>query len=168
MTLTEINPKLLEEKPFDLFTGQGALLTAGTLEKYNMMTIGWGTLGTLWGKPVATVYVRPSRFTYDFMEKNDTFSITTFGKEFVKILNVCGSKSGRDINKMEIEGLNPAELDNTVYFEEADLAIICKKIYVQDLLPERIPQNSKKTFYSSGDFHRVYYGEILQCLKEQN
>ena len=164
MTLQEIKPKKLEEMPFDLFTGQGVLLSSGTLENYNMMTIGWGTLGTLWGKSVAIVYVRPSRFTYEFMEKNETFSISAFGDDFGKILNLCGSKSGREIKKMELEGLSPTESERTVYFQEAKLALICKKIYHHDLLPERIPNKSKNTFYGSGDFHRVYYGEILHCF----
>ncbi|MHA1887053.1 MAG: flavin reductase, partial [Promethearchaeota archaeon] len=132
---------------------------------YNMMTIGWGLLGTLWGKPVAMVYVRPSRYTYEFMEINNTFSITAFSKDFRKILNLCGSKSGREINKMKIDGLTPKEVEKTVFFTEAELVLICKKTYFNDLVPDHIPEESKLTYYNSGDYHRVYYGEILNCYK---
>ena len=117
------------------------------------MTIGWGLLGTLWGKPVAMVYVRPSRYTYEFMEINNTFSITAF------------SKSGREINKMKIDGLTPKEVEKTVFFTEAELVLICKKTYFNDLVPDHIPEESKLTYYNSGDYHRVYYGEILNCYK---
>ncbi|MHA1521760.1 MAG: flavin reductase family protein [Promethearchaeota archaeon] len=162
MTLQEINPYDLVKNTFDIIR-KDFLLTAGTLEKYNTMTAGWGTLGILWSKAVATVYVRPSRYTYDFMEDNETFSISTFGKDYRKMLNLCGTKSGREINKMELEGLTPLESDDTVYFKEAELVFLCKKVYSHDLIPELIPADSKKSHYGSGDFHRVYYGEILHC-----
>lgn len=163
MTLKEINPTEFSSKSFDLFSNQWALVTVGTKEKFNMMTIGWGTLGTLWGSPYAIVFVRPSRYTYEFMEKHDTFSITTFTSKYKNILNLCGSKSGRDIDKMEIDGLTPVEKEGTVYFEESEVTLICKKQYFNDLIPERIPTKVEHQYYKGKDYHRVYYGEILRC-----
>ncbi len=168
MPLQKTNPDSLKNNPFDLFGKQWALLTAGTITNYNMMTIGWGTLGILWGKPMASVFVRPSRFTYEFFEKNEMFSITAFPASLKKVLNLCGSKSGRVINKMDIPELTPIESDGAVYFKEATLAILCKKQYYADLNPELIPTEVKTHHYSNNDFHRVYYGEIMQCFSDMD
>lgn len=166
MTLTEIDPYQLTENPFNLFGNKWVLLTAGSLEKYNMMTAAWGTIGILWGEPIAIIYVRPSRYTYEFIEKHENFSISAFSSNHKKILNLCGTKSGRNINKMDIPDLTPKFDEKTVYFQESNLVLFCEKIYYHDIIPERIPKKKIQQFYNSGDFHRVYYGKVLKCLKK--
>jgi flavin reductase (DIM6/NTAB) family NADH-FMN oxidoreductase RutF len=167
MVLQEINPKKLEFNPFQMMDDAWVLITAGIIEKYNMMTASWGTLGFLWGKPIVTIFVRPSRYTYDFLEDHKTFSITSFTKEYKKILDLCGTESGRQFDKMNIPEITPIQGEHAVYFKEAKIAIECEKIYFQNLDPERIPSNVKQTYYKNGDYHRVYIGKILKLFHNQ-
>ena len=164
MTFNEIDPKSITENPFDVFGKKWPLVAAGTQEKYNMMTIGWGTLGILWGQPVAVVFIRPSRYTYEFMEKQDTFSVNVLSEQYKDVLNLCGSKSGREIDKMNLEKLTVESHKGTPFFQQSDLVLICKKWYTQDFQPDTIPPEVIPQYYANGDFHRVYYGKIEMCF----
>ena len=113
---------------FHIFDKQWALVTAGTLEDYNTMTISWGGLGTLWSRPVATVYVKPVRYTYHFLEKNDYFTVSFFPEEYKKDLGILGSKSGRNGDKVALTSLTPIAAEHGVTFTQASATLICKKI----------------------------------------
>ena len=116
-----------------VFDKKWALLTAGKEDSFNTMTISWGGLGTIWNKPVVTVYVKPIRYTYNFMENNDYFTISFYDEKYKNDLLTLGTKSGKDCDKISLTKLSPLYLDNCVSFNEANITIICKKIYYQDL-----------------------------------
>lgn len=143
-----------------------ALLTAGDNEKFNSMTISWGGLGTIWNKPVATVYVRPNRFTYKFMENNEYFTISFYDVEYRKDLAILGSKSGRDCNKIALTKLTPEFLDEAVYFKEAKLILVCKKIYFQDfdIKNVNIEESEVDRLYKDEPMHRMYIGEVVDII----
>ncbi|MCX7861549.1 MAG: flavin reductase [Bacteroidales bacterium] len=137
------------------------LLVSGTIEQFNCMTVGWSAIGYLWRKPMAFVFVRPQRYTFQFMEKYQYFSMNFFDSQFSNILELCGTKSGREINKMEIKELTPINYDNkTVYYNEAHTVFICKKVYSQDIQEKNFLETSFLNLYPNQDFHRIYYGEI--------
>lgn len=146
-----------------------ALLTAGVKGDFNTMTISWGGFGTLWNKPVVTVYVKPIRYTYKFMENNDYFTVSFYDDKYKKDLLTLGTKSGRDSDKISLTSLNPLYLDNSVSFEEANVTLVCKKIYYQDLNLELIKENLSSDiynrFYGDDPVHRMYIGEVIDIIK---
>lgn len=144
-----------------------ALLTCGKKEKFNMMTISWGGLGTLWHKPIATIYVRPNRYTNEFIENNDYFTLSFYDEEYKKDLGFLGSKSGRDIDKISYTNLTPEFIDNGITFKEANLTIVCKKIYFQDLDKKNIPQTEIDRFYNNEPVHRMYIGEVIDIIDKR-
>ena len=152
---------------FKAFDKDWALLTAGRQERFNTMTISWGGLGTLWGRPVATVYVRPSRYTHDFMEAYGSFTVSFYPEEQRKTLGVLGSRSGRDMDKMGASGLTPLQAGESMSFAEADITLVCRKLYVYSLERERIPEQILNTFYTdaAGAPHDVYIGEVTEILR---
>lgn len=165
--LLPIDPSLIKDNPFQLIGSDWMLLTAGTLESFNTMTASYGTLGELWHKKVAYCYVRPQRYTYEFMEKNDCFTLSFFDENYRDVLKLCGTKSGRDIDKMKGIGLTPAVGETgSVYFEEARLVLECKKIYYQDIDPTKFLDPGIDTEYDN-DYHRVYIGEIVRALSRK-
>ena len=106
------------------------LVTAGNAEKFNMMTASWGGLGFLWNRPVAFVFIRPQRYTFDFVERNEGFTLSFFGEEYRKVLQLCGTKSGREIDKVAETKLTPfATPSGNMAFEEASLVLDCRKCY---------------------------------------
>jgi len=160
----EIKITKLSIQPHHLFDRQWALLTAGDyeLKDFNAMTIGWGAIGTMWSKPFAFVAVRHSRYTYEFMEKYDTFTITAFPKEYHDALKLLGTKSGRDSDKIAQSGLKPEPSTSIAApsFKEAELVIECRKVYENDLNPAHFLDESIYKQYPKRDFHRIYYGWI--------
>ncbi len=140
------------------------LLAAGDYSSgsYNAMTISWGSLGNMWNKPFVQVVVRPSRYTYQFMEKGDSFTLSAFSDEYRDALDLLGTKSGRDGDKIAESGLN-VTASNVVAapsFEEAELVIECQKIYFDDFNPNQFLAKYIDKMYQQ-DFHRIYYGEIV-------
>ena len=154
--------------PLYMLDKEWALLTCKDNDKFNMMTISWGGFGTLWHKPTVTIYIRPSRYTYELIEKNDYFTISFYDEEYKKDLGVLGTKSGRDIDKMSCTKLTPEYINNIVTFKEAKLTIICKKIYFQDLEIENIPKDERDKFYSTEPVHRMYIGEVIDVIDKRN
>ena len=153
-------------QPFTQFDKEWALVTAGNLEKYNTMTISWGGLGTLWSRPVSTVYVKPCRYTYQFMEENEFFTVTFFSDEYKKDLGILGSKSGRDGDKVALTNLHPIGIeDDSVGFKEASLTLFCRKIYWNDLDLNQIPDEFKKRYYETEAPHRMYIGEVIDIIE---
>lgn len=150
---------------FSQFDKKWALLTSGTKDKFNSMTISWGGAGTLWSKPVVTAYVRTSRYTHDFMDENEYFTISFYPEDMKQILGVFGSKSGRDIDKMNYEGLTAKEAGESVTFEEAELTLVCKKLFKQKLDEKNMPETIVKAFYEGDASHDMYIGEVVDIIK---
>jgi flavin reductase (DIM6/NTAB) family NADH-FMN oxidoreductase RutF len=131
------------------------------------MTVGWGSLGTMWGKPFAQVVVRPSRYTREFMEAYDTFTLCAFPENHRKALQLLGSKSGRDGDKIAEAGLTPAASSAVAApcFEEAELVIECRKIYWQDMDAANFVDADIRKNYPQKDYHRIYFGEIVAAAE---
>lgn len=160
--MQKIDIKTLKENPVSLFDDNWALLTAGNKESYNTMTVSWGAMGELWNKDVCFAFVRPQRYTFEFMEREKFFTLSFFGEEYKKALAFCGRNSGRDCDKAKETGLTPAEIENSMTFEESEIVFVCKKLYIQDIDPEGFIDSSiDSTCYPSKDYHRVYVGEIV-------
>ncbi|MBN2324840.1 MAG: flavin reductase [Spirochaetes bacterium] len=159
-----IDPLDLDESPFRIIGTEWMLITAGSRDEYNTMTAAWGGFGTLWSWSVAFCFVRPTRYTYGFMEKTDAFSLCFFERKYKKALDICGTKSGRDTDKVKAAGLTPVWDEDTVYFDEARLVLLLKKIYSQDLLPERFLDPEIHTHYPKKDYHRMYVGRVDRVL----
>ena len=163
-----IDPKSLDQNVFSLIGDQWMLLTAGTGEKCNTMTASWGGLGVLWGKPVATVYIRPQRYTLEFVEREEKFTLAFFGEAYRKALALCGSKSGRDIDKVKECGFTVETADGAPYFAQADLVLVCKKAYWQDMDPTHFLDGEiDGKWYPEKDYHRIFIGEIETVLKKK-
>ena len=163
----EINVRELKDNFVKMISNDWALLTAGTKDDFNTMTVSWGGIGELWNKDVCFVFVRPQRYTYEFMEKNDYFSLSFFGGKYKKELGVCGSKSGRDIDKIAETGFTPVDMENAVGFEQAEVNVVLKKLAYQDMKPDGFIDESIMNNYANNDFHRVYIGEIMKVVIEQ-
>ena len=149
-----------------VFDKKWALLTAGDGDSFNTMTISWGGLGTLWNKPVATVYVRTSRYTHDFMDTNDYFTVSFYPEECRRILGVLGSKSGREIDKMKDSGLTPVKAGDSVSFKEAEVTLVCRKMFKQQLDVENMPAEVAKAMYEGQAPHDMYIGEIVDIIRK--
>lgn len=146
---------------FSLFDKKWALLTAGTIDDFNMMTISWGGLGTIWNKSVATVYVRDSRYTHEFMDKNDYFTVSFYPEDKLNTLAILGSRSGRNMDKMHGSGLTAMSAGESVSFKEAEVTLVCRKLFCQRLDLSRIPQDIITKNYTDGDPHDMYIGEVI-------
>lgn len=149
-----------------VFDKKWALLTAGDSTNFNTMTISWGGLGTIWGKPVATVYVRTSRYTHDYMDSNEFFTVSFYPEEYKQILGVLGSKSGRDMDKMSGSGLTPVSAGESVTFKEAEITLVCRKIFKQQLDVANMPAEVAKTMYEGQAPHDMYIGEIVDIIRK--
>ena len=151
---------------FSILDKKWALLTAGTKDYFNSMTISWGGMGTIWGKPVVTTYVRTSRYTHEFMDDNEYFTLSFYPDEKKNILGVFGSKSGRDIDKMNYEGLTLKEAGNSITFEEAEITLVCKKLFKQRLDEANMPKDIVDSFYKEDAPHDMYIGEVVDIIKK--
>lgn len=162
----KIDPKEMPGDVFSRIGSQWMLITAGTPECCNTMTASWGGMGVLWHKNVATCYVRPQRYTYEFMERSDYFTLSFLDAEHQEAHKICGSKSGRDMDKIAACGLTvQADETGAPYFEEAELVLVCRKLYRQDLREDCFVDAAVvESCYPSRDFHRMYVGEITSCL----
>ena len=155
---------LVEFNPFTKIGKEWALVTAGSREKANTMTVSWGGVGVLWGKNVAFIFVRDSRYTKEFIDRSDKFTHSFYEESMRPALKLCGSKSGRDLNKVEATGLTPIFEDGTTCFAEAKLVLECKKIYQDKIRPEGCLAPYIKDCYPQEDYHIIYMGEILKVL----
>lgn len=160
MSFKKIEPKAIEGNVIAAFDNGWGLVTAGTPEHYNTMTISWGQMGCLWNKPVCTVYIRPCRYTYKFTEESERFTVSLFDKETCREpLKVLGTKSGREMNKMQDSGLTPADFDGCIGYNEAKYVLVVRKLYDQQFDPARIPEEVRSTMYKTvadDDLHRQY------------
>ncbi|MBN1559420.1 flavin reductase [candidate division KSB1 bacterium] len=150
---------------FDLWDNQWFLLTCGDFasKRFNSMTVSWGSLGIMWNKPFAQVVVRPTRYTFEFMEKFDFFTLCAFDRQYRKALQLIGSYSGRHGDKIARAGLTPvaAQCVAAPCFAEARLVLECRKIFWQDFDPAHFLDASIAANYAKKDYHRIYFGEVL-------
>ena len=165
MAFKEVKIEELSFNPFTKISKEWMLITAGDEEKHNTMTASWGGVGIMWGMNVATAYIRPQRYTFAFMENGDRYTMSFFDEKYRDALKFCGSKSGKDYDKVKETGLTPAFTENgSVYFEEAKLVLECKKMYAQSLNAESITDRESVDKWYDNDFHKMYISEITKVL----
>ena len=157
--------ELAKENAFDLIGKEWMLVTAGNKGKFNTMTASWGGIGWLWNKPVAFVFIRPSRYTHDFIEREDRLTLSFYKEDYRSILQFCGTKSGRDVDKVKETGLKPVVLDSgAMTFEQARLTLDCRKLFKSSMEAANFVDKSMlEKWYgprSGGSFHDVYVVEI--------
>jgi flavin reductase (DIM6/NTAB) family NADH-FMN oxidoreductase RutF len=165
--MTRVPISILEfcVKPVDLWEVQWLLLTCGDYASgdYNAMTVGWGSLGRMWSKPFAQVVVRPNRYTFGFMERFDTFTLCAFPEAYRAALDLLGTKSGRDGDKISETNLTPiaSKAVKAPGYAEAELILECRKIYWQDMDNSHFLVSDIEEKYPGKHYHRIFYGEIL-------
>lgn len=166
--MKEIQAQALKLKVSDIWTRAWLLLTAGDSKNFNSMTIGWGSVGVMWGKPFVQAVVRPGRYTFEYLEEYPTFTVCAFPEEYRNALKLLGTKSGRDSDKIQESGLTVIEsktVDAPAY-NEAELILECRKIYWQDMEPAHFIDKDIEKNYPKKDYHRIYYGEIISIRGE--
>jgi flavin reductase (DIM6/NTAB) family NADH-FMN oxidoreductase RutF len=164
-----ISPEEFDSSPFRLIGKEWMLITAPDESKesgVNAMTASWGGLGVLWNTPVATIYVRPQRHTYSLLENNERISLCFLGDGHRKDLAQCGSKSGKDFDKILECGLKVDEIDGVKVISDSQTVMVCKKLYADDLKEEKFIDRSHLSHYN-GDFHRFYVLEIEKILVKE-
>ena len=166
MAFKEIAVEELQLNPFQKISKQWMLITAGNELESNTMTASWGGLGIMWGKNVATAYIRPQRYTKEFVDNNDTFTLSFLPEEKREALNICGRVSGRDVeDKWAEAGVHPYYIDGTTAVEEAEMVLVCKKLYAQEMYPECFIETECDTkWYPQADYHTMYIAEIVKVL----
>ena len=169
MKLHAADLKSLTPEIFRVFGSQNALLTAGDKSGCNTMTIGWCQLGRLWSIPVCTVYVRPERYTYQFMESHDYFTVSVLPASHKQTtMQLCGTKSGREVDKVKACGLTLCYgAGDAPFFDESQWALVCEKLYAQDLAPEHmvVPGPIEKYYGAYGGWHRSYIGRVVEVYR---
>ena len=160
-----VNVKELSINPFKYIGDKWMLITAGNADSFNTMTASWGTMGVLWNKPISQCFIRPGRYTYEFIEKEDCYTLCFFDETYRKALSFCGANSGRDVDKVKETGLTPVIPPcGAVYFEEAELVLVCRKLYHEDIDPANFKLADIEKNYPQKDYHRMYTGEIIEAL----
>jgi len=164
----KIEPREIDGNLIQRIGDQWMLITAGDKNACNTMTASWGGLGVLWNEPVATIYIRPQRFTKGFVDNEKYFSLTFFKEDYRKELALCGTKSGRDMNKVKECGFTVEYgVGDTPYFEQAELVLICEKLYADELKEENfINKTPAEKCYPEKDWHTFYIGKIVEVLKK--
>lgn len=162
MSFRKIEATELPGNVIDEVSNKWMLLAAGTESDFNFMTVSWGMMGELWFNPAVTVYVRHSRYTMNYMEKGDLFTLTVLKPGYRDALKLAGSKSGRDIDKLKESGLTAAFVDGCPTFEEAAYTIVCKKVYAAEMPQENfLDQDIFNRAYADADYHKMYIGQIV-------
>ena len=155
---------------FRLFNDRWALATAGTMDHFNTMTIAWGAMGTIWGPPhggrsTLTIYVSPARYTHQFLEENDYFTVSFFPEEYRRDLGILGSKSGRDGDKVALTNLTPVPVEHGLDFEQAEMTFVCRKIYSHQFEKDMVPEEIGEGLYSRIPPHTMFIGEIVDVIE---
>jgi flavin reductase (DIM6/NTAB) family NADH-FMN oxidoreductase RutF len=170
MSRKQISIENFNFKPMSNWEGQGMLLTSGDWAKghFNAMTVGWGSLGVMWGLPFVQVVVRPVRYTYQFIEKYETFTLCAFSETHAPALHLLGNRSGREGDKISEAGLTPIASTRVAApgFAQASLIIECRKMYWQDMDKNNFLDPRLERKYPAKDYHRMYYGEVLSIYGE--
>jgi flavin reductase (DIM6/NTAB) family NADH-FMN oxidoreductase RutF len=170
-----VDCRQLSDNPFQLIGHDWALITAEKEGRANTMTVAWGGLGVMWGKPVIFVAVRPERYTYEFIEAANAFSLTFFNESFRKTLGHCGTVSGRDEDKIKKNNLTLLYDGTVPYFQECRMALICKNIMATTFKPEDLRDKDFVKFYGGGNdpsglgggYHTLYIAQISNALLKE-
>ncbi len=151
----------LEFNPFSMIGQEGFLISAARGGRVALMTAGWGLMGILWGKPVVTVYVRPSRYTYDALKAGERFTLSFFPRDKADVLRYCGSHSGRECDKLAGSGLKEERIGDYVVYNEANLTFACRKLYMREM-DERLVLDKSiiGEYYGEKDVHWSFTGQI--------
>jgi len=149
----------------------GALLVANnTKGEANVMTIGWAACGIIWGKPMMLVLVRPSRHTHHFIEASDSFTVNIPPQEMADVATYCGTVSGRDADKFKEKNLTAVRgrRVSASYIEECVVHFECRIVHKNYVLPQHLSREIDEGSYPQGDYHVIYYGEILGCYRNED
>lgn len=162
----KIEPFDALSETLDKMRHPGIILVAG--DPPNPMTIGWGTLGTVWSRPVFQVLVRPTRYTYDLIERSETFTVNVFDNQFKKEIGICGTQSGRDTDKVKKCGFTmvPGLSTESWFIDQASLHYECQIVHKHLLDDKTLDQEIIHKYYPIRDYHMVYYGEILGVYRQ--
>ena len=164
-TLKDVEIKKFTTEVFKQWDVDWLLLSCGSFgeNKFNSMTVAWGGFGVMWNLPIAMIVVRPSRYTFEFLNAYETFSLCSFPKKYKRALSLLGTKSGRDGDKISESGLTAiaAERISAPIFQEANLALMCRKLYFQDFDPCNFLDDRIEKQYGGSDYHRMVFGEVL-------
>lgn len=166
--MKEINIRDIKVSAPELISDGWGLVTCGTGEKFNTMTVSWGALGEIWGKDAAFIFIRKRRYTYEFLENNSLFTLSFYDKKYRDALSLCGTKSGREIHKPASAGLTPLFTDGTVTFGEAKYTLVCRIMAATELTPDTFLDGEIKDCYDEnidGDYHKMYIGEIVKVYE---
>lgn len=168
MSFKEIAPEAMNESVFKVIGTDWLLVTGAAGGKANAMTASWGGMGIMWGKPVAFLVIRPQRYTKEFIDKAEGLTISVFAGERRKMMGYFGSVSGRDEDKIARAGLTCLEDEGRVYFEEARMVFICKKLYAQEMQEACfIDNDSREKWYPDKDYHTMYIAEVEKLLVKE-
>lgn len=167
MSFKEVKAEELQFNPFTKIGKEWMLVTAGDEKKCNTMTASWGGVGVMWGKNVVNVYIRQTRYTKEFVDQNDTFTLSFLGEEYRKALNLCGTVSGRDTDKMKDAGIHPYYVDETTGIEEADMIFVCRKMSETYLDPKDFSDEIDQKWYADKNYHTMYIAEIQKVLVKE-
>lgn len=149
---------------------EGILLASLDLDgKLNPMTIGWGIFGWIWGRPIFTSLVRPSRYTYACIEATGDYTVNVQPADRKDLADFCGTVSGREHDKMAVLNLSalPSRHITSPGITECPIVFECKVVHKNDILPPELPADIKAQYYPVDDFHRVYYGQIMNVSIER-
>ena len=167
MSFKEVKAEELTMNPFTKIGKEWLLITAGNEEKCNTMTASWGAMGVMWGKNAVTVYIRPQRYTKEFVDSSDRLSISVLPNSYRKELQYLGTVSGRDEDKIEKAKLTVNKYEDVPYFEEGRLTFICRKLYAQEMEEKDfIDKSIIDSCYPNRDYHTMYVVEIEKILEK--
>jgi flavin reductase (DIM6/NTAB) family NADH-FMN oxidoreductase RutF len=158
--------KKLNDNVFHQLDDDWMLITAGDPGNFNTMTASWGALGILWSLPVSICFIRPHRYTFEFMEASAYYTLCFLEDQYRDILQFCGTHSGKNVDKVAETGLIPLTTETgNIYYEQCKLALECRKLYADSLKEEKfVLQNLIGKNYPKKDFHKFYIGQIISCL----
>lgn len=164
----EINIREIKKSVQEMISDDWMLITAGDEKGWNTMTASWGALGEIWGKDAAFAFIRPQRYTLGFVENSGKFTLSFFDGGYKEEMKICGSKSGRDIDKAAATGLKPLFTDSTTAIEQAKVIMVCRTMAVQQIEPDGFTDQSVMKWYPENDFHKVFIGEIEKVYVKED
>jgi len=161
-----IQVQQLNLQPFTAFDPEGILLVSGELNRANVMTISWGMFGIMWGRPVMMVMVRKTRHTWEFITQAPDFTVNWMDEVWTDAVRLCGSASGRDMDKFAATGLTPApaRIVGSPIINESVLALECRTLYRHDLEPSQFIDPALLNLYSAQDYHGLFFGEVVTAV----
>ena len=164
MSFREVKPEELNMNPFSTIGKNWLLVSAGTPESCNTMTASWGGAGVMWGKNAVTVYIRPQRYTKEFIDREELFTVSVLPEEYRNALKYCGTVTGKGIDKIKEAGLSAEAMDGTVGIGEAGLILVCRKMYHDTIKPECFDDTSNdEKWYPQKDYHTMYIAQVVKA-----